>query len=177
MFGVRMGNFACLPPEHQPPGVVEGRLEGLGEFLCERALRTLMSLVRPLVFLSATLAADIVAIGHRLRSLGCWSALDNGTHLVTGLRWLGLIRSEEAILERGTVKASDDGVHLFRIGCVDKGEALRLLRFRVADDFDIVKNKALGVQPAFDVILRNPDGEVSKKDSKAHSGCFQSPLF
>jgi len=141
---------------------------------------TLLTLGLPLMFLSATLAAYVPIHRWRLSDLcyrGAALAGDGRRGLVPGFRRLRLVRSQEAILERCTVKTSDDGIHLFRVGRVDEGKAFRLLCFWVADDFDIVIDKALGVQPALDVVLCHPDGKVSKKDSKAHSGLFSAPLL
>ena len=52
-----------------------------------------------------------------------------------GLRW---IRAEKAVFERGSVESTDNSVHFFLIWRFDKCEALRLLRFGVANDLDIV---------------------------------------
>ena len=118
-----------------------------------------MRLVRSLVLLSTALAANIAIVCWLRCNLLWWGTFGHRTrsYLLPGLGWLGLIRSKETILERGAVKASDDGVHLFRIGCVDKGEALRFLRFGIPNHFDVVKDQALGIQPGLDVVLRYPN--------------------
>src|SRR5260370_18267875 len=95
---------------------------------------------------------------------------------MAGLRRLCLVRPKEEVLKSCAVETANDGGHLLRVRRVDEGEPFRFLCFRVADDFDIVENKALGIQPSLDVIFRDPDGEVSEEDSKAHSFGVVAPL-
>ena len=92
------------------------------------------------------------------------------THGPLRLGRLCRICPEEAIFERRAIEAADDGVHLFRIGGIDECEALRLLCFGVANYFDCVRNQGLGTQPALDIVRCDPDGQISKKDRKTHSG-------
>ena len=80
-----------------------------------------------------------------------------------------MIGAEQAIFERSAIKAADDQIHLFRIGCVDERETLRFLRFGVADHFDVVENQVLCVQPGFDIVLRDPNRQIAEEDGKTHS--------
>ena len=54
------------------------------------------------------------------------------------------VGAKEPILQRRPVEPADDGIHLIGVRRVNKREALGLLRFRVADDFDCVRDQVFG---------------------------------
>ena len=66
------------------------------------------------------------------------------TYLALRPRRLGGIRTQKAFFKGSTVEATDDGVHLFRIWRFYKREALGLLRFRIANHFNRVRDQVLG---------------------------------
>src|SRR5689334_2189248 len=53
---------------------------------------------------------------------------------------LSRISAQQTVFERGAIKPADNGVHFLLVWRFDKSESLRFLRFRVADDLDIVRN-------------------------------------
>lgn len=69
-----------------------------------------------------------------------------------------MIRPQEAVFKGSAVEAADDEVHFIRVRRIDKGKALGLLRFRIANNFDVVIDEVFGVQPRLDIVLRYPDG-------------------
>jgi hypothetical protein len=142
-------------------------LESFGEFFSERAGRALRTirLRRTLVLFSAPLAAWRTS-GGAIHWTGRPSPSGHGS-----LRsWrLGLIGPQQSIFERRAVKAPDDRVHFFRVGGVDKGESLRLLRLWVSDHLDIVVYEVFCVKPGLNIVLGNPDRQVSEEYCKAHS--------
>ena len=141
-------------------------LEGFGEFFGESAglpLRT--TLLRTFVLLASPLAAR--RTGGRATGLGRLTWGD-----AFGPRRLGLVGPQQTVFQRSTIKAADDEIHLFRIRRVDECESLRFLSLGVADHFDVVEDKVFCVQPGLDVVLRNPDRQISKKYSEAHSVCM-----
>jgi len=87
------------------------------------------------------------------------------------LRRLSLISAQHPVFQRCAIEAADDGLHFFRIRCVDEGEALRLLRFGVANDFYVIVDEVFRVEPGFDVILGHPDRKISEENGITHSLC------
>jgi hypothetical protein len=152
----------------------ETELEGFGEFFGERAGRTtlLAGLLRAFVLLPAALTA--------------WSRRGRAIHLTRSTRCragpfgpgrLRLIGAQQAIFERRAIKAADDRVHFFRVGRVDKGESLGLLGLWVADHLDIVVYEVFCVKPGLDVVLSNPDRQVSEENCKTHSRLSLTPCW
>jgi hypothetical protein len=148
-------------------------LKSFGEFFGERARRTLRTtLLRTFVLLAAAFTAG--------RSCG-------GSIYLAGWSWgrsrsfrswgLGLIGPKQAIFQRRAVKTPDDRIHFFRVGRVDEGESLGLLSLWVADHLDIVVDEVFCVKPGLDVVLSNPDRQVSEENCKAHSGVSLTPLL
>jgi hypothetical protein len=80
------------------------------------------------------------------------------------------ISPQQPVFERCAIEAPDDGVHLFGVRGVDESEALRFLCFGVANHFDCVGYQGFGTEPALDIVRCDPDGQISKKDGKTHSG-------
>src|SRR5579862_1404197 len=114
------------------PSAMPGRLENFGEFFSERAVRTLVALVRALVLLSAALTPDTVSFaGRMLRDLRGWlrgAASHRRSRcrrrLLPRFGRLCLVSAQETIFKRSAVEPADDGGHLFRIRRVDEGEPL-----------------------------------------------------
>jgi hypothetical protein len=104
------------------------------------------------------------------RSKSARSGTIPGPHGTLRLWRLCWICPEKTVFEWCAIEAADDSVHLFRVGGVDKREALRFLCFGVADHFDRVGNQGFGAEPALDIVSCDPDGQISKKDRKTHSG-------
>ena len=80
-----------------------------------------------------------------------------------------MIGAQQAIFERCAIETADDGVHLFRVRRIDEGESLGLLGLWVADHLDVVVHEVFCVKPGLDVVLRNPDRQISEEYCKAHS--------
>ena len=85
------------------------------------------------------------------------------------------ISPQQTILQRGSVKPADDGVHLLRVGRFNEREALGLLRFGVTDYFYGIGDKVFSGKPRLDIIRSDPRRQVSKKYSKAHSKVSLTP--
>jgi len=85
------------------------------------------------------------------------------------LRGLRRIGSQQTVFQRRTIETADDGSHFVGGRSFDKREALRFLRFVIADHFDGVGDQIFGGEPLLDVIGCDPRREVAKKDGKAHS--------
>ena len=95
--------------------------------------------------------------------------------LALGSGRLSLIGAKQAIFERGAIEAADDGIHLFRVGCVNKSKTLGFLGLRVPNHLDIVVNEVFRVEPRLDVVFGDPDREVSEEDSKTHLMLLLTP--
>ena len=153
-YGEGWAEFAGPPLRStEPPALVF--LQRFGQFLSERALRSLVLVRAPVLFAAAFAPHGSIA-GRRSRR--CRGPPCHRRPLLARLRWLSLVGSQQAILQRRSVESADDQVHLFRVRRVDECETFGLLRFRVAYDFDIVEDEILGVQPRLDVVLGYPDG-------------------
>src|SRR5579871_600978 len=87
-----------------------------------------------------------------------------------GFGRLGLICPQQSIFQRSAIEAADDRVHLFRVRRIDEGESLRFLRLWVANYFYVVVYKVFCVEPGLDIVLGNPDRQISEENSEAHSG-------
>ena len=127
------------------------KLESLGELFGESAMGALRaSGVWTLVLLAAALTpgADHGPIA-RGRTGGRRA-------LSPGPRWLRLICSEKTILERCTVEAPDDEIHLFGVGCINEGEPLGFLCFRVANYLHVVESEVFCGQPRLDIVFGYP---------------------
>src|ERR1700729_3081190 len=83
---------------------------------------------------------------------------------------LRLIGPQQPIFQRRAIKAADDGVHLFRVRSIDKRESLGFLRLGVANHFYVVVYKVFCVQPGLDIVLGDPDRQISEENCEAHSG-------
>ena len=83
------------------------------------------------------------ASGIRRRTLG-----------LRRLRWIG---PQQAVFQWCSVKPADNRVHFLGVRRFDKREAFRLLRFRIADDFNCVRNQVLGTKPAPDIVRGDPN--------------------
>lgn len=124
----------------------EGKLESFREFFRESAMRTLGAiLIGALVLSSASFAARARS-GRRpvRRTSGRLSSR-------AGFGRLSLIGPEQpsssagCVFERGAVETADDRIHLFRIGRVDKGEPLGLLRLGIANYLYVVEDQVFCV--------------------------------
>ena len=71
-------------------------------------------------------------------------ARTRGADLTFRFGRLRRIGAEQAVFERSAVEAADDGVHFIDIRRFDKREALGLLRFRIANDLNCVRDQVLG---------------------------------
>lgn len=164
------------------------RLERFGEFLGEGAVAALRR-IGAFVLASATLAARPFEGGYG----GDWSGSRctvgrrgaHCAHCAPQARWWWLaflpgrlcrVRTQEAIFQRSPVKAADDRLHFFGVRGIDEGEALGLLRFGVADDFDRVGDQILGGEPGPDVVGSYPDRQIPKENRVTHSEVLLAPL-
>ncbi len=129
------------------------------------ALRGACSRSRPPRFLRSGLT-DASDIGrcYRLRSTA-----------FLALRGLRRIGSQQTIFQRRTIETANDRGHFVGGWRFDKCEALRFLRFVIADHLYGVGHEIFGGQPLFDVIGGDPCGEIAKKYGKAHSVDFLTP--
>ena len=154
-----------------------GGLQRLGEFFGERATGTTIAGLANTAALAAPWPQirTLTGGGNRRRascsrSSGCASST-SAPHRQAAFR-LGRLRgigAKQSVFEGRSIKTADDGVHLLRVGCVDEGEALRLLRFRIAYDLNRVRDKVLGAKPALDIVRSNPSRQIAQKDRKTHS--------
>jgi hypothetical protein len=78
------------------------------------------------------------------------------------------IGPKQAILQRSTVEPADDRVHLLGVGRFDEREALGLLRFGVADNFNCVRDQVFGCKPSLDIVRGDPGGQIAQEDGKTH---------
>jgi hypothetical protein len=155
-----------------PPTEVRPELQNLSQLGCKRAPGRLLP-----VFAAATPLAvrplHTDAIGRRrLLHGGC---LLRTTYFLALWR-LGGVGAQKPVFERGAVKAADDRLHLIGSRRFDKCETLRFLRFVIADHFDGVCHQIFGGEPLFDVIGGDPRREIAKKNGKAHSVDYLTPL-
>ena len=88
-----------------------------------------------------------------------------------------MIGAQKAIFEGGAIESADDGVHFFRVRGVDECESLGFLRFRVPNHFDVVVYEVFCVKPGLDIVLGNPDRQVSEEYCKAHSRSVVNSVF
>lgn len=154
----------------------QGKLKSLGQFCRESALRLLFAPLRRARGAARSAAAILAA--RSTRSL-LWSAI-RGT-VALGCAWLtspdsalrGLRRvcPKNLVFKRGSIEAADNRLHFFLRGRFHKCEALRFLRFVVADYFDRICYQILCGEPLFNVIGRDPNGQIAQKYGKAHSVC------
>ena len=82
-----------------------------------------------------------------------WTGVSSMTHVSGGtghprrtlrLRRLRGIGPQQAIFQRCAIESADDRVHFVRVRRFDEREALGLLRFRIADHFNRVRDQVLG---------------------------------
>lgn len=81
-----------------------------------------------------------------------------------------MIGTQQPVFQWRTIKAADDGVHLFRVRSIDERESLRFLRLGIANYFYVVVYKVFCVEPGLDIVLGNPDRQISEENCEAHSG-------
>lgn len=107
-----------------------------------------------------------------------WTGVSSMTHVSGGtghprrtlrLRRLRGIGPQQAIFQRCAIESADDRVHFVRVRRFDEREALGLLRFRIADHFNRVRDQVLGRKPAPDVVRSHPSGQIAQKDGETHS--------
>ncbi len=92
-----------------------------------------------------------------------------GTFGLRRLRWIG---PQQAVFQWCSVKPADNRVHFLGVRRFDKREAFRLLRFRIADDFNCVRDQVLGTKPAPDIVRGDPNRQIAKEYGEAHSAVF-----
>ena len=143
----------------------EEGLQRFGEFFGERTIRG--SAIGQL-FSAATLSAarrTLVDVLRRTLRRGRRRGLSNGGSTGTGVSTtlttrtsgtargpclgfrpgrLSGIRAQKPLLQGSAVKAPDDRIHFIGVWRLDKREALGLLRFRVADHFNRVRDQVFG---------------------------------
>ena len=91
------------------------------------------------------------------------------TSLTLRLGGLCGIGAQQAILQGSPVEAPNDRIHFLGIRCIDKREALGLLRFGIADYFNCVRDQVLGSEPALDIVRGYPSGQIAQEYGKTHS--------
>jgi hypothetical protein len=79
------------------------------------------------------------------------------------------IGAEQAVFQGRAIESADNRVHLLRVGGINEGEALGLLRFGVADHFNRVRNQIFGGEPSSDIVRGHPNRQIAQKNSKTHS--------
>jgi hypothetical protein len=81
--------------------------------------------------------------GRRARRIG-GSARTSRSNRPARLGRLSGIGPQQTVLKRRTVKAPDDRVHFIGIWRFDECESFRLLRFRIANYLNRVRDQTLG---------------------------------
>lgn len=155
-------------------------LESFGQFFRECAVRPLWSLLS--IGAVGTLVLSAAAFTPRT---GRWRSPIYLTGLSGALAWalafgpgrLGLIGPQQPIFQRRTVESADDQVHFFRVGRVDKCKTLGLLGLRIADYLHVVVDEVFCVKPGLDVVLGNPDGQISEEHCETHSVVSLTPFL
>jgi hypothetical protein len=155
-------------------------LESFGQFFRECAVRPLWSLL------------SIGAVGTLVLSATAftpWTGWRSSPIHLTGLSWtrtwalafgpgrLGLISPKKPVFQGRTVKTADDQVHFFRVGRVDKCKPFGLLGLRIADHLHVVVDEVFCVKPGLDVVLGNPDGQISEEHCETHSVVSLTPFL
>jgi hypothetical protein len=154
----------CCSP--QPGRVLEERLKGFGEFFGEGAGGTLRSILGAgaLVFSAATFPP--------WSRWSCGGSIHRTARSGSGTLRLGrlrLIGAQQPVFEWSAIETADDGVHFFRVRSVDECETLRFLRLGISNHFHVVVYKVFCVKPGLDIVLGNPDGQISEENCEAHS--------
>src|SRR5690348_15727213 len=165
------------------------RLQSLGKLFGEGTVRAiigplgsalLMTPGRTLIGTRSLPGRRRRALVGRRRSLRMAVALRR-THrpalLPLRLGRLRRVGAKQPVLQGSAVKTADDGVHLLRVRRVNEREALRLLRFRIANHFNCVRNQVLGAKPALDIVRGHPSRQIAKKDGKTHSIDLFNSMF
>ena len=157
-----------------------GELESFGQFFRESAMRALGASIgtrrRAFVLPAASLPARAGGWRSPIHLSGLSGALTLTLAGNSGLRRLSLIGAQQPVFQRGTVETADDQIHLFRVGCIDEGEPLRFLGLRIADYLDVIVDEVFCVKPGLDVVLRNPDRQISKEHCETHSVVSLTPF-
>ena len=169
------------------------RLESFCEFLGEGALAggRMICAARVGSFADGWIRRDCCSTGCCSTGCGCrlpvvghhWhrtlGALRRGGafdwKFAAGFRGLGRVGAKKTILQRGSIKPPDYGIHLFLIWRFDKSEALRLLGLWVADNLYRVCDQVFGRQPRFDIVGCHPNREISEENGKAHEIVVYAP--
>jgi hypothetical protein len=146
--------------------------EDFGQFRGKSALRFMLALSsaaafggwRPMVV--GWWPVDGASVGSLFRFDGAGGGSRN---LDSAFRRLRRVGSEDFVLERGSVEAANDRLHLVSRGRLDKRESLGFLRFVIPDYFNRVRDKVFGGEPLFNVVRSDPNGQITQKDSKTHS--------
>src|SRR6266496_3657999 len=155
----RKRNLAAPEPRARPA------LQNLCQFSRKSAAGSLLAIS------AATFPALRTLLLQRatgLRSYG-WLRRRLPARSFFAFRRLRRVGSQEAILQGRSIETAYNGGHFVGGRRFDKCEALRFLRFVIANDFYGVSHQIFGGQPLFDVIGGDPGGEVAKKNGKAHS--------
>jgi hypothetical protein len=150
----------------RPGRMREGGLKGFGEFFGEGAGGALGSILGAgaLVFSAATFPP-----------WSCWSCSGSihrtarSSSRTLRFRRLRLIGAQQPVFEWSAVETADDGVHFFRVRSVDECEPLRFLRLGISNHFHVVVYEVFCVKPGLDIVLGNPDGQISEENCEAHS--------
>ena len=81
-----------------------------------------------------------------------------------------MIGPQQPVFKWRAIEAADDGVHFLRVRSIDERESLRFLRLGIANHFYVVVYKVFCVQPGLDIVLGDPDRQISEENCEAHSG-------
>lgn len=116
-------------------------LQCFRQFRAESGLRSL--------FFAAALAPVITAVALRspIRRSGFFA-----------LGRLCRVGPQQPVFQRCAIEAANDRLHLVCRGSFYKCEALGLLRFVIADDFDRIGYQVLRGEPRFDIVSSDPRG-------------------
>ena len=121
------------------------RLENLRQFGCERAAGRLLPVAAAAFSAFGFDNAGGIGRCNRLRSTALFA--------LRGLRRIG---SQQTVFQRCAIEAANNCGHFVGGWSFDKCEALRFLRFVIADHFDAVSHQIFGGQPLLDVIGCDP---------------------
>lgn len=141
----------CVPAIHRC-----GSAAGLKNF-CQLGCESARRLLRLILF-GGSLASTRAMLFAIRRGAIC-RGLDNRLLTLSfKLCRLGRIRPQQLVFERGPVEPADNGLHLVRCRCLDKSEALRFLRFMIADHFNRIRNEVVCAEPSLNVVGGDPCG-------------------
>jgi len=147
--------------DNSPAEIVLSSLKDFRQFSGESAFRFLITL-----FTAAPISTIALLFRPCTRTSRTRRTRPRRHGTLGRLRGIG---TKDFVLERSSVETPDNGLHFVRCGGFHEREALRLLRFVIPDDLNRIRDKVLSSEPLFNVVSRDPSGQIAQKDGKAHS--------